>query len=623
MSLFDLEEQYTFYASYHSNLVNKLVHILFVPIILWSTLVFVSFTGVLFPKAQENLVRFAPILASTFPLNGALLLASSYIFYYEVLNAKAGFPASILVTVLLFLANLFVRSVSVKKAILWALLLNITGWIAQFIGHGVFEKRRPALLDNLIQAFATAPLFIVLESNSEEVEVYAAKQKGEINNLLLNFFCVNKWLEMILKRDFMGGFSPMNGFSFRLLDNEVTWQWLMCRKELYIPAHMIESAVGICGDTCYGYERERMHFLMRPIGVVDNIMLGLKLGATYPFALPKDFDGVPLCRRFAVDLENLEKLEFHWFSNGTLLVDWMQFPSEQERLRYLVLFEAPPIGKRPAKLLRSTEVVSLKDSTFSGRLGVETGDGELHELSAATFSLSLDERNIFDEGVSYISHALGLFHGSLRITIYGEDSKPYTYDQIVPIETGIHIVRNAKTEYLKMLEMKRHCVYYPMLDIGQLYGIEKPSGKLKMLLEREHYMCIYRLYDEKIVQAALRRRWRRQQILKKRQPGLSSNALKNTNSKDSECLKSSCRRRNRKCPYFNEKLPLVSCAGQTISGTHETNGNVHHNGLFHVIEEELGSEDWKDNLLDQSIEQDLLLYYEGNVIRNREKSSYL
>jgi len=101
----------------------------------------------------------------------------------------------------------------------------------------------------------------------------------------------------------------MNGFSLRLLDNEVARQWLMCRKELYIPAHIIESSVGICGDTYYGGERERMHFLMRPIGVVDNIMLGLKLGATYPFALPKNFDGVPLCRRFAVDLESLEKLE--------------------------------------------------------------------------------------------------------------------------------------------------------------------------------------------------------------------------------------------------------------------------------------------------------------------------
>jgi len=36
-------------------------------------------------------------------------------------------------------------------------------WIAQFIGHGVFEGRAPALLDSWDQAFLTAPLFVLLE----------------------------------------------------------------------------------------------------------------------------------------------------------------------------------------------------------------------------------------------------------------------------------------------------------------------------------------------------------------------------------------------------------------------------------------------------------------------------
>ena len=41
-------------------------------------------------------------------------------------------------------------------------LLNIGGWIAQFIGHGLFEKRAPALLTNLGFAFF-APFFITFE----------------------------------------------------------------------------------------------------------------------------------------------------------------------------------------------------------------------------------------------------------------------------------------------------------------------------------------------------------------------------------------------------------------------------------------------------------------------------
>ncbi|CAK9138130.1 unnamed protein product [Ilex paraguariensis] len=37
-------------------------------------------------------------------------------------------------------------------------------WTGQFIGHGVFEKRAPALLDNLVQAFLMAPFFVLLEA---------------------------------------------------------------------------------------------------------------------------------------------------------------------------------------------------------------------------------------------------------------------------------------------------------------------------------------------------------------------------------------------------------------------------------------------------------------------------
>ncbi|KAF2619643.1 hypothetical protein F2Q68_00042180 [Brassica cretica] len=36
-------------------------------------------------------------------------------------------------------------------------------WTGQFLGHGVFEKRAPALLDNLLQAFLMAPFFVLLE----------------------------------------------------------------------------------------------------------------------------------------------------------------------------------------------------------------------------------------------------------------------------------------------------------------------------------------------------------------------------------------------------------------------------------------------------------------------------
>lgn len=39
----------------------------------------------------------------------------------------------------------------------------VASWVAQFLGHGVFEKRAPALLDNLLQALVLAPFFVWME----------------------------------------------------------------------------------------------------------------------------------------------------------------------------------------------------------------------------------------------------------------------------------------------------------------------------------------------------------------------------------------------------------------------------------------------------------------------------
>jgi uncharacterized membrane protein YGL010W len=41
--------------------------------------------------------------------------------------------------------------------------VEIVAWIAQFVGHGAFEGRAPALLDNLTQALVLAPFFVFME----------------------------------------------------------------------------------------------------------------------------------------------------------------------------------------------------------------------------------------------------------------------------------------------------------------------------------------------------------------------------------------------------------------------------------------------------------------------------
>ena len=45
----------------------------------------------------------------------------------------------------------------------WAIGVHVASWLAQFVGHGVFEGRAPALLDNLVQAVFLAPFFVWME----------------------------------------------------------------------------------------------------------------------------------------------------------------------------------------------------------------------------------------------------------------------------------------------------------------------------------------------------------------------------------------------------------------------------------------------------------------------------
>lgn len=45
----------------------------------------------------------------------------------------------------------------------WAVGIQVTSWVAQFIGHAAFEGRAPALLDNLVQAIFLAPFFVWME----------------------------------------------------------------------------------------------------------------------------------------------------------------------------------------------------------------------------------------------------------------------------------------------------------------------------------------------------------------------------------------------------------------------------------------------------------------------------
>jgi len=150
----------SFYGAYHNTLGNKLIHIVFVPILLWTSMVWLAALplSLLSASLAASLVSVENVL----PLNGALVLAVIYLSYYLLLDVK------IAVSYLPLLAFLYVSAswfaLSVERSGLIAIALHIFSWYMQVhIGHMVIEGRSPALLDSFFQSLLLAPLFVWLE----------------------------------------------------------------------------------------------------------------------------------------------------------------------------------------------------------------------------------------------------------------------------------------------------------------------------------------------------------------------------------------------------------------------------------------------------------------------------
>jgi uncharacterized membrane protein YGL010W len=98
------------------------------------------------------------------PLNLATVVASTYSLLYLILSPNvAGLGASPIVLGMAALANKLTAKYNQSKVNTIAVAVHLVSWIAQFVGHGKFEGRKPALLDNIVQALFLAPLFVWYE----------------------------------------------------------------------------------------------------------------------------------------------------------------------------------------------------------------------------------------------------------------------------------------------------------------------------------------------------------------------------------------------------------------------------------------------------------------------------
>ncbi len=144
-----LPEQMSVYAAYHRNPTNRAIHYVFVPAIVWTLMMALSHLHI--------------GTVSGIPLTVAMIVTGVLLVWYLMLDFFLGLAATALFTALLVAAITLNDALGLANSLYFAGGLFVASWIFQFIGHGVWEKRRPALMDNLFQVLV-APMFLVAET---------------------------------------------------------------------------------------------------------------------------------------------------------------------------------------------------------------------------------------------------------------------------------------------------------------------------------------------------------------------------------------------------------------------------------------------------------------------------
>ena len=132
-SMRDISALFEDYASYHRTPGNKWFHRLGIPMIMLTLL------GML---ARVEIG----------PIDAAIVLIALSSIYYLVLDWRLGI-AMLLVSIAMYAAG---RALPMTVNVVFFVL----GWIFQFIGHSVYEKKQPAFVRNLVHLLI-GPLWIL------------------------------------------------------------------------------------------------------------------------------------------------------------------------------------------------------------------------------------------------------------------------------------------------------------------------------------------------------------------------------------------------------------------------------------------------------------------------------
>jgi len=176
---FNLKKQFVFYASYHNDPINIIIHLMCIWPIFATAVVFLQYTPT-FAATPDFIESLS--FGRDVRINGAFCLIIVYMIWYILMEPFAGGLASLLILTIFVKSGQYVAAEALVFGMpVWkaALVIHVTAWIIQFIGHGIFEGRAPALLDSLDQALVTAPLFVFLEI------LFAAGYRSDFHDSLM------------------------------------------------------------------------------------------------------------------------------------------------------------------------------------------------------------------------------------------------------------------------------------------------------------------------------------------------------------------------------------------------------------------------------------------------------
>jgi len=136
------ERQLATYASYHRDERNRATHFIGIPAIMFSILV---------PLA----------LARSGGVSAAMVVTAIALIGWIALDRVIGLAMVVAMVPMLIVAEWIARTYGGTTAWIVFAVFFVGGWIFQLVGH-MWEGRRPALADNLFQAFV-GPMFIMAE----------------------------------------------------------------------------------------------------------------------------------------------------------------------------------------------------------------------------------------------------------------------------------------------------------------------------------------------------------------------------------------------------------------------------------------------------------------------------